>query len=76
MEGMVVFVDVALIIRDKLVPSVIFLLLVSVVELIKYLVALRPVLSALGIEPADSDMIPVFDASLLGSVELLGVFLL
>ena len=76
MQGMVVFVDVAHIVSDQLIPSVVFLLDVSVVELVEHLVALGSVLSALGEEPADAYMVPMLDAAFFRTVELLGVFLL
>ena len=75
-QGVVVFVDVAQIIGNQFVPCVIFLLDIGVVQFIKHLDALGSVLSALGVEPADTDMVAVLYAPLFRAVELLGVFLL
>ena len=61
---MVVFVDVTHIVSNQFIPSVVFLLGIGVVKLIEYLVALSAILSALGEEPADANMVAVLDAPL------------
>ena len=75
-EGIVELLDVANVVCNQFFPCVVLFVLVGVILLVKHLLGFRAVVSVLGVEASDAEVVPMLHTAFLGTVHRLSVFLL
>ena len=76
MKRMVEFLNIAQVVSYQFIPTIILLVLIRVICRIKHLLRLSPVSPALGIKTTNSQVVLMFNATLLRTIQRFSILLL